>query len=61
MTVNNNKVRSLALTAMLVLSVFAGTMAFAGSAVAAFRRTPTLRLAPLSTQGAAARNSVCGQ
>ena len=35
MTGNNSKVRSLALTAMLVLSVFAGTMAFAGSAAAA--------------------------
>ncbi|WP_083252430.1 surface glycoprotein [Haladaptatus sp. W1] len=42
MTGNNTKVRSLALTAMLVLSVFAGTMAFAGSAAAASSADATI-------------------
>jgi surface glycoprotein (TIGR04207 family) len=42
MTRNNKNVRSLVLTAMLVLSVFAGTMAFAGSAAAASNSDTTI-------------------
>ncbi|MFC6795423.1 surface glycoprotein [Halobaculum halobium] len=41
MTETNNKIRALFLTALMVFSVFAGTVAFAGTAAAANNATVT--------------------